>query len=98
MSAISRSPVQYPAGAVKQPPAFCTGSAMIRATSSAPAATTASSTSASRRAQNAASSSPSGARNGLVLETVVTSIGGVPKPSLNGWTPVKDSAPRVTPW
>jgi hypothetical protein len=71
---------------------------MISATSSGPAATIAASISPSRRRQNASGSSPSGARNALVLDTCVTSIGARPNGALKRSTPVNDSAPSVTPW
>ena len=71
---------------------------MTMATVSGPSRSIASSISASRRAQKAASSSPSGARKRFVFETWTVGTGGVPKGSLNAGTPVKESAPRVTPW
>jgi hypothetical protein len=71
---------------------------MIIATVSGPVSTIVRSISSSSRRVMAASSSPSGARNGFVLETRTTGIGDAPKGSFIVRTPVNDSAPSVTPW
>ena len=62
LSQISRSPSQYPAGGVIEPPAFWTGSMMIIAIVSGRSKSMASSISASSAFVNAASSSPAGCR------------------------------------
>ena len=69
MSHSARSPGQYPGGGVKQPPEFCTGSAISMPMVCGPSNSITSSISASSAAQNAASSPPCGWRYALVADT-----------------------------
>ncbi len=82
-----------------EPPAFCTGSAMISATSSGSGVEDRLLDLGQQPgAEGLGVVRRPGRGTGSWCETWLTSIGGGPKSFLKPGTPVRASAPRVTPW